>query len=66
MTELRFAVQVEKTYSQKHIKNEISKYIKNPEIDVRVVNKLLGLLAFEIWYRIFITKEMDSNEKLTV
>jgi len=47
-------------------KDWISKYIKNPEIDVRVVNKLLGLLAFEIWYRIFITKEMDSNEKLTV
>ena len=47
-------------------KDWISKYIKNPEIDVRVVNKLLGLLAFEIWYRILITKEMDSNEKLTV
>ena len=47
-------------------KDWISKYIKNPEIDVRVVNKLLGLLAFEIWYRIFITKEMNSNEKLTI
>ena len=46
-------------------KDWISKYIKNPEIDVRVVNKLLGLLAFEIWYRIFMTKEMNSNEKLT-
>ncbi len=47
-------------------KDWISKYIKNPEIDVRVVNKLLGLLAFEIWYRIFMTKEMNSNEKLTI
>ena len=26
--------------------------------DIRYVNKFLGLLAFEIWYRIFITKEM--------
>ena len=47
-------------------KDWISKYIKNSKIDVRIVNKLLGLLAFEIWYRIFITKEMNSNEKLTV
>jgi len=47
-------------------KNWISKYIKNPEIDVRIINKFLGILAFEIWYRIFITKEMNSNEKLTV
>ena len=32
--------------------------------DVRYINKFLGLLAFEIWYRIFITKEMNENNKL--
>jgi len=47
-------------------KDWITKYIKNPEIDVRIINKFLGILALEIWYRIFITKEMNSDEKLTV
>ena len=32
--------------------------------DVRYINKFLGLLALEIWYRIFVTKEMNSNSKL--
>ena len=32
--------------------------------DVRYVNKFLGLLAFEIWYRLFVTKEMKSNTTL--
>jgi len=35
-------------------------------LDVRYVNKFLGLLAFEIWYRIFITKEMDENTTLSM
>jgi len=34
--------------------------------DVRYVNKFLGLLAFEIWYRIFITKEMKPDTKLSI
>tara|TARA_Y100000996_G_C22506931_1_gene636788 strand:- start:68 stop:1285 length:1218 start_codon:yes stop_codon:yes gene_type:complete len=42
----------------------INKYIDNPSLPIKYVNKFLGLLAFEIWYRIFITKEMKSNEKL--
>lgn len=33
-------------------------------LDVRYVNKFLGLLAFEVWYRIFITKEMKENTTL--
>ena len=33
-------------------------------MDVRYVNKLLGILAFEIWFRLFITKEMKSSVKL--
>ena len=32
--------------------------------DVRYINKFLGLLAFEIWYRLFVTKEMDGETKL--
>jgi len=32
--------------------------------DVRYVNKFLGLLAYEIWYRIFVTKEMNENTTL--
>ena len=32
--------------------------------DIRYVNKFLGLLALEIWFRLFITKEMKSDETL--
>jgi len=39
----------------------ISKYIDRSDLDVRYVNKFLGLLAFEIWYRLFVTKEMKSD-----
>ena len=34
--------------------------------DVRYINKFLGLLALEIWYRIFITKEMRSDTVLKI
>ena len=42
----------------------IKKYIDSPELDVKYVNKFFGILAFEIWYRLFITKEMNSNSTL--
>jgi len=42
----------------------IQKYIDNPELDVRYVNKFLGILAFEIWYRLFITTEISSEDTL--
>jgi len=42
----------------------IKKYIEKKDLGVNYVNKFLGLLAFEIWYRIFITKEMNNDEKL--
>ena len=42
----------------------IQKYIDSPELDVKYVNKFFGILAFEIWYRIFVTKEMNSNTTL--
>lgn len=45
-------------------KDWIEKYINIIDLDVKYVNKFLGLLAFEIWYRLFITKEMNSDEQL--
>ena len=44
--------------------NWIKKYIDNPDLDVRYVNKFLGILALEVWYRIFITNEINSNDRL--
>ena len=41
----------------------IEKNLKT-ELDVKYINKFLGLLAFEIWYRLFVTSEMDSNTLL--
>jgi len=46
------------------IEFHFKKLDENP--DVRYVNKFLGLLAFEVWYRIFITKEMDENTTLNM
>lgn len=40
-------------------------HIDKEELDVRYVNKFLGVLALEIWYRIFISKSMKSDEKLS-
>ena len=51
---------IKKDWIKKHLK----KMDENP--DVRYVNKFLGLLAFEIWYRIFITKEMNPETKLSI
>lgn len=48
--------------SQKWVKNHLKKLDKYD--DVRYANKFLGLLAFEIWYRLFITKEIKSNTLL--
>jgi asparagine synthase (glutamine-hydrolysing) len=48
------------------IKQEwISKYLDNDNLDVKYVNKFLGLLALEVWYRIFITKEMNKQTVLS-
>ena len=43
----------------------ILKYIDQENLNVKYVNKFFGLLAFEIWYRLFITKEMKSDTILT-
>ena len=42
----------------------IKKHIDRKDLDFNFVNKFMGLLAFEIWYRLFVTKEMNSNDKL--
>ena len=44
------------------LKSRLEKLEKEP--DVRYVNKFLGLLAFEIWYRLFITKEINAKTVL--
>ena len=46
------------------IRDNFGKLEKNH--DVRIINKFLGLLAFEVWYRIFITKEMKEDTVLSI
>ncbi len=45
-------------------KDWIKKYIDNDNLEIRYINKFLGLLAFEIWFRLFETKEMKADDKL--
>lgn len=45
-------------------KNWILKHIDRKDLDVRYVNKFLGLLSFEIWYRIFVTDEFNPKTTL--
>ncbi|WP_371504431.1 asparagine synthase-related protein [Nitrosopumilus adriaticus] len=44
--------------------NWIKKNIDNEDLSIKIVNKFLGLLALEIWYRLFVTKEMKPEQKL--
>ena len=44
--------------------NWIKKYLTQNDLDARYVNKFLGLLAVEIWYRLFVTKEMKPSDSL--
>lgn len=32
--------------------------------DIRYINKLLSVLSFEVWYRLFVTKEIKSDDTL--
>ena len=47
-------------------KEWISKWInkKDNELDSRYINKFLQILSLEIWYRLFITKQINKNSKL--
>ena len=42
----------------------IKNNIKRDDLEINYINKFLGILAFEIWYRIFVTNEMNPNQKL--
>lgn len=44
--------------------NWINKYIDNDDLEIKYINKFLGLLAFEVWFRLFETKEMNPDQKL--
>ena len=46
-------------------KEWISSNITKSDLDIKYVNKFLGLLSLEIWYRLFVTKEMNSTTKLS-
>jgi len=45
-------------------KKWITSHINRSDLDVRYINKFLGLLAFEIWYRLFVTSDMNANTRL--
>ena len=44
----------------------IDKHISKNDLNTRYINKFLGILALEIWYRLLVTKEMNENEKLQI
>ncbi len=37
---------------------------EDKDADIRYINKMLGLLAFEVWYRLFISNEMNASTRL--
>lgn len=43
-----------------------SKWINNHinTDDIRYVNKYLGIIALEVYYRLFVTKDLSKDEKL--
>jgi asparagine synthase (glutamine-hydrolysing) len=42
-------------------KKWMMEHINKTDLDIKYVNKFLGLLALEIWHRLFITKTMKPN-----
>ncbi len=44
----------------------IDRHISKNDLEPRYINKFLGILALEIWYRLLVTKEMNENEKLQI
>ena len=55
-------VKEERWIDEAWIKDHIDKVegYSNP----RYVNKFLGLLALEVWYRLFVSKELSRTDKL--
>ncbi len=55
-----------RTIRDKWISKEwFQKHFHKNDLDIRYVNKFLGILALEVWYRLFVTKEMKSTETFT-
>ena len=46
-------------------KDWIQKHFRKNDLDIRYVNKFLGILALEVWYRLFVTKEMKPTTILS-
>ena len=46
-------------------KDWIQKHFRKNDLDIRYVNKFLGILALEVWYRLFVTKEMKPTTTLS-
>ena len=42
----------------------IQKYIDKSDLDVRYINKFLGILALEVWYKLFVSNELSSKDTL--
>jgi len=45
-------------------KKWLNKYLDKNDLDVRYVNKILGILSLEIWYRLFVSKSLSHNKSL--
>jgi len=45
-------------------KKWLLEHIDKTDLDIKYVNKFLGLLALEIWHRLFVTKTMKSTMSL--
>lgn len=43
---------------------KIFKTLETNDLNIRYINKILGIFAFEIWYRLFVTKEMKPYERI--
>jgi len=46
-------------------KDWIQKHLRKNDLDIRHVNKFLGILALEVWYRLFVTKEIKPTTTLS-
>ena len=44
----------------------IKKYIEKDQLDTRYINKFLGLLALEIWHRLFVSNDIKPDETLRI
>ncbi len=50
---------INKEWTEKNLK-----IVEDNGVHIRYINKILGIFAFEIWYRLFVTKEISINTRL--